>query len=139
MLIIFRGIHTDEFRSGFEEGARGGEVAGLDGLVKAGDVRAIHEGFELGPTLEAVSASEDTLRVVKRESGRSAFEAADLGDRSRVVGAITIEQVFGLFAELVEIGMPRQAAFGDVFGHDDLLSLPGVRENGRKEDSPVTG
>ena len=112
MLIIFRGIHTDEFRPGFEEGARGSKVAGLDNLVKAGDVRAIDKGFELRPTLEAVSASEDTLRVVKRESGRTPFETADLGERSGVVRAVTIEQVFGLFAELVEIGMPRRRRSG---------------------------
>jgi hypothetical protein len=77
----------------------------VDGLGQPRDVGAIDESFELRPTVETIGAGELALRLAEGEAGPSGLK------------------LLGLFAELFQIGLPRQAAFRDaVSGHGNLLS-----------------
>jgi hypothetical protein len=68
-----------------------------------------------------------------------AIELAHLRDRGRVGGAISLSQVFGLFAQLLQAGVRRQTARWiriSGSGHDDLLLVVARCPHlGRKEDS----
>ena len=101
------------------------EVARADRLGESGDVDAVDEGLQLGPTGIAVGAGEDALRVVEREARGVGvvLEAMDLGGSGRIAGAVSVQQIAGLVLELFEIGLPRQAA-GRRIGQDDLLICP---------------
>ena len=119
VLVVLGHVHTDELRAGLDRFAGGGEVAGVYRLGEPRDVGAIDESFKFGPTVEAVRAGELALGLAESEAGPTAHE------------------FFGLFTELFEVRLPRQAARGDsLSGHDNLLSNCPMSASRAKEDWP---
>ena len=105
VLVVLSHVHADQLGAGLDELADGGEVAGVHGLGEPRDVGAIDESFEFGPTVETIGAGELALGLAESEARP------------------TTHQFFGLFAELFEVRLPRQAARGDsLSGHGNLLS-----------------
>ena len=126
MLVVAGHVHCGQLGAGTQQRPRRGDVAHLDGLRQPCHTRSVHECFQLGPTLVAVRSRQHPLRVV--EGG------------GRIAGAQLLQQILGLFAQLLPTRLPRQMAqwMGiSGSGHDDLLfSLPGVRVTGAKKIRP---
>jgi hypothetical protein len=136
--------HADKFGAASHERADKREIASFRGTEKAPGIRAIDESFQLRPTGEAVGAGENALSIVQRESCGVwiPLKAGYFGNGGWIGGAIGVQKIFGLFAEMLKIGLVGKAAKRQQrrtwIGHDDLLwndcpvsACMGFQEDGR--------
>src|ERR1700733_359265 len=128
MLVAAAHIHANQFGASIYQNAHFSNVAGLYCFREPGYIRAVNESLEFGPALETVGARQHTLGVMQGERCRIGLrlELVYLSDGCGVAGAILLQQVLGLLAQLFEVWLlrqpPRLRRAWEISGHDDLLS-----------------
>jgi hypothetical protein len=119
MFVARAHVHPDQFRACVQQHSRPRCIACLDGVGKLLYARSVDKRLKFGPTLVAIGARQHTLRVVqgKRRRIGVALKLSNFRDGIRIRGAKSLQQIFSLFSELLQVGMGRQTPC-----HDDLLS-----------------
>ncbi len=119
--------HVRQLRTDFEHRPRLYEVAGTYGGHQPLDGDTVHVRLELGPTVEAIGACQDKLRVVQGEVRRIrlAVVCVHLGDSVGLSRSESLQQFFGLPLELIEIRVLAKRAGRQILIHNELL--PGLR------------